>query len=56
MLAKINVKKFFVLPEGQKTASAKGRSLPQELEEGPRSGSQLLVYINDEIGLNGIWF
>jgi hypothetical protein len=31
------------MPEGQKKASAEGRSHPQELEEGPRSGPHLLV-------------
>ena len=31
------------MPEGQKKAFAEGRSPPQELEEGPRSGPHLLV-------------
>ena len=34
-----------MLPEGQKKASAEGRSPPQELEEGPRSGPHLLVIL-----------
>ena len=31
------------MPKGQKKASAKGQSPPQQLEEGPRSGPHLLV-------------
>ena len=31
-----------------KIASAKGRSPPQELEVGPRSGPYLLVHVNSE--------
>ena len=31
------------MPEGQKKPSAEGRSPPQELEVGPRSGPYLLV-------------
>ena len=34
-----------LLPKGQKKALAKGRSPPQELEVGPRSGPYLLVAI-----------
>ena len=44
--AKTDIKSFFCLPEGQKKASAKGRSPPQELEEGPRSGPHLVVHGN----------
>ena len=42
--AKTALKAIF-LPEGQKKASAEGRSPPQELEVGPRSGPYLLVSI-----------
>ena len=44
-LPKIGKKSFFFLPQGQKKASAKGRSPPQELEVGPRSGLYLLVIL-----------
>ena len=40
--AKMVYKDFFLL-NGQKKASAEGRSPLQELEEGPRSGPHLLV-------------
>ena len=43
--AKTNIKSPF-LPEGQKQGLGLGRSPPQEVEEGPRSGPHLLVYIN----------
>ena len=48
------------MPEGEKKPSAEGRSPPQELEVGPRSGPYLLVYINWRksskliCGINGI--
>ena len=41
--ANIDIKSFFVGPKGKKKASDEGRSPPQELEEGPRSGPHLLV-------------
>ena len=37
------------MPEGQKKASAEGRSPPQELEEGPRSGPHLLVSETNDV-------
>ena len=46
--AKTDIKKIFVLPEGEKKASAEGRSPPQELEEGPRSGPHLLVFMKNK--------
>ena len=49
-MAKNRHKKIFFCPKGKKRhrpkASAEGRSPPQELEEGPRSGPHLLVSTN----------
>ena len=43
--AKTDIKALFFLLKGQKKALAEGRSPPQDLEEGPRSGPHLLVLI-----------
>ena len=45
---KKQTQKDIFLPEGQKKASAEGRSPPQELEEGPRSGPHLLVLVKTQ--------
>ena len=51
MWAKKDIKALF-LPKGEKKASAKCRSPPQELEEGLRNGPHLLVPVKtcDYIG------
>ena len=47
--AKIDIKKkLFFGPKGKKQASAKSRSPPQELEDGPRSVLHLLVIVKQE--------
>ena len=43
------------LPEGPKKASAEGRSPPQELEEGQRSGPYLLVADKRGRGIEKCW-
>ena len=40
------------MPEGQKKPSADGRSPPQELEVGPRSGPYLLVSIRADFRIS----
>ena len=40
-----SIKSSFFCPKCKKKASAEGQSSPQELEEGPRSGPYLLVWV-----------